>query len=517
MIIEYGKDNKQFRIQEPLEISKSSQSVEYSNLIVDFSKANIEDLPFYLQEIRIKDEKNNNKLIFTGYLSDYVLPELRLTDVTRDIEISLFTPRELTTKRTVTITRTAKLTKIINQTLAPLFQEGFILNELNINEKTITVKLISRTIEEVLNYLSNKYSLYWNIDENKNITINSIEYQFNKIAKKNINEKNYNTEIKGFISLTPTVENSDYANIINAKNARIFYESYLSELNITLKNNDRIDFENPIDISLSTAERIAGDFINQGVSIPITNLQIDYDSSQAYIISGFNTSGDIKPGLNVKDIARDDSTGAKFVLTIDPTFKNLATGVTYKGENPITLKGISSQTYLRYANMKLINWHEIELNQGNITPSGQIEKILDLQNGWFTVEELIDYIRNTFLNNDKETKVIKIQTDNDNNLEIGDKIEINLPTCFTNGTFIITSIYEKYENSSLDCIFELRNSNIPENYINLFRNSLNVEEEQSQIELEYVVEYAEEEDITETHEITVDENYNDSLNLILRG
>ena len=66
------------------------------------------------------------------------------------------------------------------------------------------------------------------------------------------------------------------------------------------------------------------------------------------------------------------------------------TQFTYKGEGSVTINGISSQTYLRYANMKLINWHEIEQNEGKITPSGQIEKVLDVEQGWFTVEELVD-------------------------------------------------------------------------------------------------------------------------------
>lgn len=517
MIIEYGQDNKQFKIIDTLEITKSSQEVQYSNLTIDFSKGTIEDLPFYLQEIKIKDDKNNNKIVFTGYLNDYILPELRLTDIYRNLEISLFTPRELTTKKTVTIIRTAKLTEIINQTLAPLFAEGFSLKEFNITDKNVTIKIISRTVEEVLNYLSNKFSLYWNIDENKNITINSIEYQFNKSAKKEINEKNYKTEINGFISLTPTVENSDYANIINVKNARIFYESFSTEgLNITLKNGDRIDFENPLDISLETAERIAGQLTQEGLATAITNLQIDYNTNeQAYIKYGFNTTGEIQPGRNIKDVATDDSTNAKFVLTMDSTFKNLATGVTYKGEGPVTIRGISSQTFLKYANMKLINWYEIQKNKGKIIPSGQIEKILDVENGWFTVEELIDYVRNTFINNDKEVKSIKINTNKINEIEVGDKIIINLEKCLIKENFVVTKINETYEGNNYSFIYELKNTNLPENYINLFRSSLDMEEQESQIETEYVVEYTEEETIQEIYEVKFANTNNHTLNFNL--
>lgn len=519
MVIEYGQENKRFRIVDTLELTKSSQQISYGNIVVDFSNANIEDLPFYLQEVRIKDEKNNDKLIFTGFLNDYTLPELRLLDIYRKIEISLFTPRELATKRTVTIIATKRLTEIINQALAPLYQDGFQLKEINITDKVIATKFISRTVEEILNYLSNKFSLYWNIDEEKNITINSIEYQFNKQAKKTLSVNNYKTEINGFISLTPSVENSDYANIINLKNARIFYSGEIEEKNVTLKKGDKIEFNNPLDISLATAQRIEQNLIAQGSATAIDNIRILYNNNQeAYITSGFNTSGDIKPGLNIKNIGTEDSSGAMFILTMDSTFKNLATGVTYKGENDITVNLISSQTMLRYANMKLINWYEIEKNAGKLTPSGQIEKILDVQESWFTKEELIDYIRNTFINNDKETKVIKLKTNQKNNLNVGDKVTINLPICFTQGDFVITSINELYENTECSFMYELKNTNLPEDYISLFRSSLDIEENVTQIEMEYVVEYAEEESIKEIHEINfASQEENHTLNFALRG
>lgn len=79
-------------------------------------------------------------------------------------------------------------------------------------------------------------------------------------------------------------------------------------------------------------------------------------------------------GINIKNIATDDSSGAMFVLNMDSTFKNLATGITYKGEGEITINQIVSQTALRYANMKLLNWYEINKNMGVMTKSGQMKK-----------------------------------------------------------------------------------------------------------------------------------------------
>lgn len=516
----YAKwNNKQYKLIDNVDMNKSSREVTYSDLILDFSNCTIEDLPYAQQEVQIIN--NNRNLIFTGFVSNYKLPELRDINVsTKRLTMSLFSPRQIATKRTVTIMRTAKMSDIINQVLSPLFQDGFKLKELNIEDKVITVNLISRTVEEVLNFLSNKYSLYWNIDELKEIEVNSIDYMLNKEAKKTIDINNYKEEIKGLTSISPSIENVDYANIINVKNARIFYSKLQTEgLNITLKNGDRIDFENPIDISLNTAQRIESSLVEQGSAVSITNLEIVYNNNQnAYIISGFNTSGDIKEGSNYKDIATDDSTSAKFVLTMDSTFRNLATGVTYKGENSIIVNGISSQTYLRYANMKLINWHEIEQNEGKITPSGQLEKVLDVKQGWFTMQELVDYVRSTLKNNEKLTNQTNIRYKKENDIKIGDKLTFNLPEFFIEGDFIVTSIKANKEwCNPFEYNVELRNTNLLENFIDLFRSSSDIEEQTSQTEMEYVVEYIEDEEIKEIHELDLDSNYNNTLNFVLRG
>jgi len=194
-----------------------------------------------------------------------------------------------------------------------------------------------------------------------------------------------------------------------------------------------------------------------------------------------------------------------FTLTMDSMFNNLATGITYKGENPIVVKWLESQTCLKYASMKLINWYEINKFKGKITPTGQIEKTIDAEEGWFTLEELIEYVRNCFTNNDRSTNEVNLVTDEDNDFHIGDRVEINLPECLTQGNFIVTEVKENTEgNNQTEYNIILRNTNLQENYIDLFRNSIDIEEKASQIETEYVVEYVEEESINEKHNIYLD-------------
>lgn len=510
-------NNKSYKLIDSIEINKSSREVTYSDLTLDFSNCSIEDLPVAQQEVKIYDVNNNLK--FTGFVSDHKLPEL--TDVktsTRRLGLSLFTPRQMTTKRTVTIIGTYTLEQALRLAIDNLYVDGFILKEINVPDTMVTVKLISRTIEEVLNYFSNKYSLWWDIDELKEITINSIEYQFNKPIKKSININNYKDEIKGLLSISPSIQNSDYANIINVKNARIFYTNIKSGLNVTLGQNDRLDFDNPIDISYETARRVTSELTSQGGISVITNLQIVYNNDQfASIVSAFNTSSEqLKNGVNYKDIGKDDTTNQKFILTMDSTFKNLATSITYKGDGSVTINEIRSETSLRYANMKLINWNDIKKMKGIITPSGQIEKVLDVEEGWFTVKELIDYIRSTFVINNKATNQINISYKMENDIKIGDRIDIDLPEYFTQGEFVVTAINESKEwcNPFIYTV-ELRNTNLLENYIDLFRSSLDIEEQESQTEMEYVVEYSEDETIKEIHEIEFENNKNHSLNFTL--
>lgn len=459
-----------------------------------------------MQEMQIYDI--DNKLLFTGYLESYKMPELTiLNNIENELTLTLMTPRTMATKKTVTIVTTDTMLNIINRIFQPLYNDGFVLKESNFDNKAITVKLIARTIEECMQILSTRYELYWNINELKEITVNSIEYQFNKPFKKSININNYKEQIKGFTKLVPSVEGTDYANIINVKNARVFYSFINKDMNIALKKDGKIEFENPVDISYSSAKRLnAGSFV-EGSAMAIINLQIFYYDSQgnykeAYVISGINTSGEIQNGSNFKNIGTDSQEDDLFVLDMNSMFDYLATGFTYKGEDNIVIDQIYSETALRYASMKLLNWHEIEKNAGTITTTGQIEKTINANEKWFTTQELIDYIRGYFIKNDKNTNIIKIYCDEDNKIDVGDRLEIDLPELYTQGNYISTDItISKEWNNPYEYIIELRNTALNENYADLFQDTLDAEEQEDQVEVEYVVEYAEEETITEVHDI----------------
>ena len=68
-------NNKDYRIIDSIEIKKSSREVTYTDLKLDFSKCTMENLPYAQQEVQIIDK--DGKLKFTGFVSDYKLPELK--------------------------------------------------------------------------------------------------------------------------------------------------------------------------------------------------------------------------------------------------------------------------------------------------------------------------------------------------------------------------------------------------------------------------------------------------------
>ena len=270
-------NNKKYKLVGSVDITQSSQEVTYSDFAVDFSKATIDDLPYAQQEVNVYDDDDTIK--YMGFVSEYKLPELnKIKTPNKELSLTLFSPRQMATKKTVTINRTDLVENLVRQALEPLFADGFYIKEMNIARQATTVNLISRTVEEVLNYFSKRFELYWNIDEFKGITVNSIQYQFSKNVKKKINIKNYKQEINGLLSISPTITNLDYANIINVKNARIFYEMD-AIMNVTLNNGDRLDFENPIDISPATTKRIYEAIYVQGSTVTGFTIKIKYNSN----------------------------------------------------------------------------------------------------------------------------------------------------------------------------------------------------------------------------------------------
>lgn len=78
-------------------IAKSSQEITFSDLKCDFTGHQKADLPEKYQEVRVVEESETNQetLLYTGYIDDYVFDEMRELDIDTSINFTLMTPKKL--------------------------------------------------------------------------------------------------------------------------------------------------------------------------------------------------------------------------------------------------------------------------------------------------------------------------------------------------------------------------------------------------------------------------------------
>ena len=194
----------------------------------------------------------------------------------------------------------------------------------------------------------------------------------------------------------------------------------------------------------------------------------------------------------------EDTDGATVILKRDSMFKSLITGFTWKG-NKVSLTEIWSDCMLKYQVFRMTDSIEIEKCKGIISESGIVESTVDVNEKWFTKRELIDYCRNLISSNNNQISELEMCFDEDYGFKVGDLINVNMPRFFTKSTFIITSIQETIDSFKKDFVIEMANSNITENYINLFRSS-KTQEDDEKYDILNIVEYSNEE-IVERYEV----------------
>lgn len=500
--LEYS--GKKFKILNSYTINTSSRQVTFTDLTIDFTNKTLSDLPIKYQEVQIKKDK---KVIYTGYVNSFNLPSMKQSDKEfRELEINLLSPMQLATNKVVTIIGTYKLKEVIERALSPLILDGFEIKELNVRDGQKTVNFLMQTAEFVMNSLSNSESLWWYIDENKGIHVNAIDYQFGLLPKMTLT---HDKKIEGLLSITPSVEAVNYANVINVKNARVYFSSwyyshYDEKLNNKplfdariLKKGDSIDFKYPIDISEETIKRVKNIKNNSGI---VT--YYSFSLSLAMYSNNYFKDFEIKLENNNYTVSSDISFSEddKTLITLkrDEFFKNLIIGFTYNGDNEAVVESVISQTALEYRTMKFINSQEIELNKGKITPSGVIEKTVDMNERWFFADDLVSEVRSLMSNNSNQTNILTLEFDKNKYLEIGDILKVDLPKFLTQGDYIITDIVYVHSNIE-NWKITLRSSDVLENFIDLFREK-EKQEINSQIETVIISEYIEEK-MNEIHEV----------------
>ena len=264
----------------------------------------------------------------------------------------------------------------------------------------------------------------------------------------------------------------------------------------TIKKGDSIEFNYPVSLSKQVAKQIIEEE-SIDVCTLLTIIKSDY-AAEVNIAYNKNTGNIQTEGsVTYSDTEGDEGT---FVLQRDSFFKDLITGFKYNGEDNLTIVGVNSYSALRYIKMKFIHSAEINKLKGVISDSGQIEKTVDANETWFTLQELTEYARSLLVQDTNEVNSVVLKYDQNTNLKIGDIVNIELPAFYTEGKFAVKKIQYQYENE-LEQLWTitLQNSDLLNNYIDMFRPAQSQETE-TQNESLVISEFIEEK-INEIHEV----------------
>lgn len=485
--------NNYFKVIDGYQVNESSREVKFSSLKVDFTNKTIADLPLKYQEVQLvelDDEYNIINVIYTGYVNNFVLPKMKNKIEFRELEIDLLSPLAMATVRTADAVGTYDLQNLVKELITPLISDGFVLKELNIGNNQVTVNYLNETVESSLNKLSNKFNFWWYIDKNKYIYINSIDYLIAKTPKLVYDEEN---KINGLIDVIPSIDATDYCNVVNFTNLRLYTESYFerwesidpdtSETTITyneynpiikidtIKEGDEITFDIPFDISLSgylnnknkksyTYDKL---FYINGT---YTENNVVYQKEASIIIE--NNDIVLSNNLSIED---SFSTNSEWVLVRDAFFNNLITGLKYNGDKTLTVLKISTLNALMWCKIKVINNDEVYRNKEIISNTGIVEKQINMEEQWKNYDEILDIANSYIKKNTSKVEQVKLNIDKNINLNIGDTIKIDRPFFLIDDTYIITDKSTIFSNNVTTWQYILRNTNILENYVDLFRAS----------------------------------------------
>lgn len=512
-----------YRVLDEYTINESSREVKFSSLKIDFTNKTIADLPLKYQEVQLLDLNEDysvNEVIYTGYINNFVLPKMKNRNEYRELEIDLISPLGMTTLRTADAVGTYQLQNLVRRLVQPLIDDGYVLKALNIGNNQITVNYLNETIESSLNKLSNKFSFWWYIDKNKNIYINSIDYLMGLKPKLVYDNDN---SIQGLIDVIPSIDATDYCNTINFTNVRMYTESFFErweEVNEndstiidcyyyyyeplfkkdTINTGDKIEFNFPISINPNALDKVGLTKYNKNCMLGIAK-RIGYGTID-YLLNIYydNDVLNIPSNVSIEDNYSDSNT---WVLVRDAFFKDLIVGLQYNG-TPFNVFVVNSSTGLKYAKVKVSNDNEIERNKGIISQTGIVEKQIDMNEQWKTHQELLE-IANSYINaNTSKVEQVKLTMDVDNNLEIGDTIRINKDYFLIDDTYIITDKMVNFDNNIKTYYYTLRNTNILESYVDLFRADEQEDNENKNVSLitsSYI-----EEGIKESYEVVANES-----------
>lgn len=504
-------NNKSFRVLDEFGFKESNNEVTFNDITVDFTNCSLADMPFKYQEIELL--KDNN-IIFTGYVDTIEVSTMKAKKEFRELTLTILSPLKMATVRTISLIGTYTKEEAITRVLQPLVNDGFTIEEINIADGQITTNFVLETIENAMNTICSKLNVFWYIDEHKKIYVYSIDYMFGRSIVKTITENDKFGDL-GFLGIVPAIENVDYANVINFKNVRLYYQSSGTDedfpiLNLpkTVNKGDIVTFNNPIVIDENTLKSLYEDGSITETS-ELKALQLIVGTSSCYYNQyDANTSNSTYGQyLSSDNVGFSDDSGDEkiFVLQRDSFFSNLITGFKWNGADNSQITYIYAGAALRYTTVKFMYTQEIENLKGIISDSGQIEKTIDYNEQWTSANKIIDYGRSLITQNSNVINSVTLEFDKDPNLKIGDIVNIQMPSFFVEGNFAVKEIDYTYKNEiEQNWKITLKSADLVSTYIDIFRPTETQESEDS-VDTVILSEFVEE-NIFEKHTAIVEEN-----------
>lgn len=530
-------NGKLFKMLDNCGFKFSNNEVTFNDVKIDFTGYSLADIPFKYQKIEVVEiEGEQEEVIFTGYL-DTIKPSFvtKKKNGYRELSLMLLSPLKMATIRTVSLIGTYTKEEIIRRILQPLVDDGFTIEEINIDDGQITVNFVLETIENAMNNVCSKANVFWFIDEKKGIYVNSIDYLFGKPVAKTITE-NDDFHADGLINIDPTIENVNYSNIINFKNVRLIYsEKDISSssssvsngeynkypvlnLNKIINNGDTINFINPIIVDESKLREIINEkkpYDNENfycLFLQIQNSNNQIETFEMKIIYKDEEQGEFLTKGNITFSDGDEEEG-DIVLQRDNFFSNLITGFKWNGNDNAIITELRTDTGLRYTTMKFMYTAEIEKLKKIISDSGQVEKTIDFSDKWTTLNQLVNYARSLMVQNSNTVNTVELEYDINPNLKIGDIVNIQLFSFYTEGNFAVKEIDYTYTNKTKqNWKITLKSADLVSTYIDLFR-PVETEETDDKIDTVILSEFIEE-NIQEIHTTTINQD-NHTLNFNL--
>lgn len=524
-------NNKAFKIEDSYNIEFSSNEVTFNDLTIDFAGYSLADIPFKYQKIEIRESDDdilNGEILFTGYLDEIKLSTMKNKKEERQLQLTLLSPLKMATIRTSSLVGTYSVSEAINRILEPLINDGFIIKELNVEEGQITTNFVLETIENCMNTICSRRNIFWYINQKREIVVKSINFMFNENIKKTINENDDLSE-QGLYTIEPTIENIDYANIINFKNVRLIYSQIndnsrknngypIVSIGKKIKKGDIVNFDNPVIVDENTLREMIAE--GEASSQMCFHLNVLLSSTQTtenfdvgiglYPIEEHYNEFYITDNISFSD---DDDEEKDVVLQRDSFFTNLITGFKWNKDEEGTINVMQSNTALRYTTMRFIYSQEIENLKGIISDSGQIEKTIDYNEKWTSLKQLIYYGRSLIVQNSNTVNTVVLEFDKNPDLEIGDIVEINATNFYIEGNFAVNKIEYNYINENdISWKITLKNADLISTYIDMFRPA-EKEENEEKIDTVILSEFVEE-TINEIHTVEINKD-NHTLNFNL--